>query len=472
MHRFISAILLSLPLSLASAQAGAGDAPQSVSYRGVVYVSLDALGKLIDGAHDVTPQARALPVMVDGKRWELINGGHRLKGPDDSEKFLEHPVLVMRAKHYVPLDECAEPFGIKRAPDAPLTLARGERTLTLAPVVIDPPFQKHRIASLKVTHESLVVTKRLELRRSLVGDRDSQVVPPRTSLLVRRRLLVDKRPFALVTIPSTLTTYLVDAGTLRASTRRLSREISAWARYRSWFDTEAAKTKALACGNGASLARKLVLTVDFCWSLHSYEEKLLKSIERAAKARPRGAHPVLFLSGRWIEQHPTEMQALVEMKLSTPRFDPIWANHSWVHPKNPPFMNAYSPETLRDDTLRVERSLLEWGLAPSVYYRFPGLVHDAVRLHSILDLDLFPIDSDAWMALVGKTNPNDATATLAFRLPAPGSIALVHGNGNETEGIPVLTKWMEEHPDWAFVSPAELFSAGFVSEPDCRDASP
>jgi len=41
---------------------------------------------------------------------------------------------------------------------------------------------------------------------------------------------------------------------------------------------------------------------------------------------------------------------------------------------------------------------LQWGIVPSVYYRFPGLIHDRVRLREILGIDLFPIDCDSWLA--------------------------------------------------------------------------
>src|SRR5439155_10360636 len=91
---------------------------------------------------------------------------------------------------------------------------------------------------------------------------------------------------------------------------------------------------------------------------------------------------------------------------------------------------------------RLERRFLEWGIAPTVYYRFPGLIHDQIRLRTILELDLFPIDCESWLALV-----RDKDAEPFYRHIRDGTIILVHGNGNEPAGIPALKRWLEERRD-------------------------
>ena len=65
--------------------------------------------------------------------------------------------------------------------------------------------------------------------------------------------------------------------------------------------------------------------------------------------------------------------------------------------------------------------LLENGLIPSPFFRFPGLVADGGLLEKLRQLSLIPIGSDAWLAK-GEN-------------PANGSFILVHGNGNEPQGV-------------------------------------
>jgi hypothetical protein len=216
-----------------------------------------------------------------------------------------------------------------------------------------------------------------------------------------------------------------------------------WERYRKWFASEVANDSALQHGD-RQLSRKVCLTIDLCWSLRRYEDALFTSLHQLASKSSKPIHPVLVVSGRWLEQHPLEMDNLIRLS-HEPRMSVLWGLHSWDHPKSNGFMNDYPPEKLRSDTLRLERALLEWGIVPTVYYRFPGLIHDSIRLRETLDLDLLPIDCDSWLALVEQRN------AAPFCLPpVGGSILLVHGNGNEPAGISALGRWLETHREWEF----------------------
>ena len=62
---------------------------------------------------------------------------------------------------------------------------------------------------------------------------------------------------------------------------------------------------------------------------------------------------MLFISGRWLEQHHQEMHDLIRLSLE-PNVVMNWGLHSWDHPKSDGFMNDYPPEKLRADTLRLE----------------------------------------------------------------------------------------------------------------------
>jgi hypothetical protein len=101
----------------------------------------------------------------------------------------------------------------------------------------------------------------------------------------------------------------------------------------------------------------------------------------------------------------------------------------------------------------LEHDLLEWGIVPTVYYRFPGLIHDRVRLETILGLNLLPIDCDSWIALAGSAHPYG-------RPVGDGSIILVHGNGNEPRGIVRLRTWSGDHRDWSWKPLADFLPTG------------
>jgi len=83
-------------------------------------------------------------------------------------------------------------------------------------------------------------------------------------------------------------------------------------------------------------------------------------------------------------------------------------------------------ENLSRDILTLEKTLLERGIVPSVFFRFPGLVSDKKSIETVTGLGLVTIGSDAWLAKGEK--------------PKEGSIILLHGNGNEPEGIEIFLK--------------------------------
>ena len=229
---------------------------------------------------------------------------------------------------------------------------------------------------------------------------------------------------------------------MRQKTKPAGGDDTIWSQYRQWFIEEAGQEAALRRGEPQQLGKTVAVTVDLCWSLRRSETRLFQTLKEVASRAKKKIHPVMFVSGRWLQQHPLEMHELVQLSLE-PNVELIWGHHSWDHPKSGGFMNDYPPPQLREDTLRLERAFLEWGIAPTVYYRFPGLIHDRIRLAEILELDLFPIDCDSWLALVRQQDKGPF-----YYHVREGSIILVHGNGNEPAGIPPLQRWLQEHDEW------------------------
>lgn len=84
-----------------------------------------------------------------------------------------------------------------------------------------------------------------------------------------------------------------------------------------------------------------------------------------------------------------------------------------------------------NEILATEKLLLQQGVLPALFFRFPGLVANKELLKTVNELGLIPLGSNAWLAKHEK--------------PVNGSILLVHGNGNEPKGIDVISKLLTEN---------------------------
>jgi hypothetical protein len=297
------------------------------------------------------------------------------------------------------------------------------------------------VTGYQTMHKPISLTGRVSARRSLHDEPDVSWLCADRKLLIRRRVAVDSQTYLLVTdCGPELQSYLVAEQELEDTSKSSSLDGTAWAKYLDWFRAQAADERGLRFGDRAKLRENVSVSVDLCWSLRPFEADFFQSLPQLARQRGHAVHAAVFVSGRWLEQHPTEMEALIDLE-QQPGVELVWGLHSWAHPKSGGFMNDFSPEQVREDTLRLERSLLQWGIVPTVYYRFPGLIHDRQRLEAVLRLDLFPIDCESWIALVGGSHPYANPVT-------DGSIILVHGNGNEPKGIQRLNDWFADHPQW------------------------
>ena len=77
--------------------------------------------------------------------------------------------------------------------------------------------------------------------------------------------------------------------------------------------------------------------------------------------------------------------------------------------------------------------MLEQGIIPSSFFRFPGLISNQQLIAELRAMSLIPVGSNAWLAC-GQN-------------PKPGSIILVHGNGNEPKGIELLLTFYQERKE-------------------------
>jgi hypothetical protein len=177
------------------------------------------------------------------------------------------------------------------------------------------------------------------------------------------------------------------------------------------------------------------LTIDMCQS-HKPWEKRLFDWAVALSDKLHTPVPVgIAMTGVWAKAHPAELEQLSTWERSG-KLAITWMNHSSTHPlhcldascRRAEFLTASSVD-FDEEVLGEERVVLARGMMPSALFRFPGLVHDTNRLRQLSRLSLMPLDADGWIA---KGQPIHSRA-----------VVLVHGNGNEPEGIVGFLKQVE-----------------------------
>ena len=173
------------------------------------------------------------------------------------------------------------------------------------------------------------------------------------------------------------------------------------------------------------------LSVDMCPSHKSFETSLFQNPRLNAK----GHFPLaISISGGWIKHHKSEL-AWLKSQDQNGRFDITWVNHSFTHPYDrslPDNINflLLPNVNFNDEIFKQEQYMISNGLTPSVYFRFPGLVSDEKMIEDLASYGLISLGADAWLALGEK--------------PTPGSIILIHGNGNEPPGIHLFLKFLDK----------------------------
>jgi hypothetical protein len=176
----------------------------------------------------------------------------------------------------------------------------------------------------------------------------------------------------------------------------------------------------------------MAITTDLCPSSKKRFEK--KLYETLISHFPNPVPVTLFITGKWIDKHPKALKQFQTWEHDG-KLAITWGNHTYTHPYRPskPDQQTFSLTPgydLRRDTLRLEKRLLEAGVVPSVFFRFPGLISNKHTIKIIHDLGLIPIGTNAWIAKGQK--------------PKKGSIVLLHGNRNEPQGVKRFLKMIRK----------------------------
>lgn len=180
----------------------------------------------------------------------------------------------------------------------------------------------------------------------------------------------------------------------------------------------------------APIEQAVFITIDLCPSQKKLDYELFRFIEVYSKGEP--APVAVALSGKWLKKHAEGLKWLIN-EATAKRLDITWVNHSYSHPYkgNRPHEEDFlllDKSKFEEEALLNESLMLENGIIPSPFFRFPGLVADRELLARLKKLGLIPIGSDAWLA--------------KGQMPKQGSVILVHGNGNEPAGVKALFKYL------------------------------
>lgn len=181
------------------------------------------------------------------------------------------------------------------------------------------------------------------------------------------------------------------------------------------------------------IGKGLFLTVDLCPSSKKMDMELFKAAMEQPYLKGKPFPIAIALSGMWMEKHEDELAWILGMEKKG-NLSITWVNHTFSHPydRDRPLDENFLLKPGVDfekEVLEDEQALIRRGLLPSPFFRFPGLVADKGLLEKLKNLFLIPVGADAWLAKGAQ--------------PEKGSIILVHGNGNEPEGVKKLIEFYE-----------------------------
>jgi hypothetical protein len=179
------------------------------------------------------------------------------------------------------------------------------------------------------------------------------------------------------------------------------------------------------------------LTADLCPSKHPLDRAFFTDLVDQFGPKEKPVPIAIAITGNWMNGHREDLEWLIGLQKKGD-LNITWINHSYNHrtydslPVQENFL-LKKGTNFDVEVLKTEQKMIEAGITPSIFFRFPGLVSDSVVFGKITRYGLIPVGSDAWLA--------------KNQWPKDGSIVLVHANGNEPYGIRQFFKLIREHRD-------------------------
>lgn len=167
-----------------------------------------------------------------------------------------------------------------------------------------------------------------------------------------------------------------------------------------------------------------VLSIDLCPSTKYLDISFFKLL-----IQKRITPIYICVSGKWMMKHKRELHYLSKIK----SLDIKWVNHTFNHNLDKcRLTNSFKlsdNSNLEFEILNCEAILIEQGLTPSIYFRFPGLLTNRKSIERVKEFGLIPLGSNSWLAKKQEIKCN--------------SIILVHANGNEPEGLEIFENFLK-----------------------------
>ncbi len=250
--------------------------------------------------------------------------------------------------------------------------------------------------------------------------------------LATRRMTADDGTLLLTVDPETLATRIeraqcwrcADASDADEAETRFIRALQPPPRNSG--TPKALENAGLVHGKGAGS----FITGDLCPSRKPLDRGFLEALANQGPGTPIA----LTVSGLWIVHHAADWEWL-KKRAESGVLDITWVNHSYRHPyvKGRPDAQTYllTPGVDMDkEIFDTEKLMIVSGATPSVFFRFPGLVSDPALMDTLRSRHLIALGANSWLAL--------------GLLPRPGSIVLVHPNGNEEIGLKLFSRLLAQ----------------------------
>lgn len=188
--------------------------------------------------------------------------------------------------------------------------------------------------------------------------------------------------------PETLTTFLTDP---------VTNDHPAWPSSNTLL--EQTETRMLTTGTAIGESRfnrystqavtNVLLTTDLCPTRSKLNRDFYQARAEAEKNISNRIPCVVFFSGEWIRTHPADLDWL---KTNGAAFTA--GNHTWSHHI---IQGAWPRDRFTAEITNTEVEMLENGILPSCWFRFPGLKFGHSHLEELSRLSLIPLDCGLWM---------------------------------------------------------------------------
>jgi peptidoglycan/xylan/chitin deacetylase (PgdA/CDA1 family) len=164
--------------------------------------------------------------------------------------------------------------------------------------------------------------------------------------------------------------------------------------------------------------KNIVLTTDLCPTGNDYDSQFYSNLVSLRKDRLMSVPLVIFFSGRWVKNHSSQLASIKGAGL-----DFIAGNHTYSHK----ILDGRNTDAgnFTAELTNTETVLLENGILPSFFFRYPGLVYNKTAMDVLDKLSMTAVNANVWMGTKARN----------------WGILLVHSNGCASSEVRVFATY-------------------------------